>query len=249
MGLRRLLKKVKARLWAFFVRRLPGNCQISHSQFGEDMILSWLFRHRRGKQGRFVDIGAYHPITFSNTFTLYCQGWRGINVEPRPGAMAEFEVYRPEDVNLRLCITPEKAENAVLYQFEQAIHNTIDESDARKSVAGGRKLVCTETIAAMTVNEVLEKYHPAGEAIDLFTIDVEGVDEAILLSLDWTRFTPMVLIFESREHSYEDVLKLGIVVKLAEVGYDVVAKCGESIIMRHCDQWRASLRNYKEIAD
>lgn len=245
MELKALLKRMKAMIWSALVKRLPENCQVSYSQFGEDMILSWLFRHRGGHPGFFVDVGAYHPITFSNTFALYTKGWRGINVEPRPGAIEEFRLYRPRDINLRMCVTPTPRSDAVLYQFEEAIHNTIDEEDAQKSIAEGRKLIGKETIPAATINEILSKYLPPDTAIDLFSIDVEGVDEAILHSVDWERFTPLVLIFESRGHTYPGVLDLAVVKTLDRIGYDVVAKCGESIVMRHRVQWRESLKRHQ----
>jgi hypothetical protein len=40
------------------------------SQGGEDMILQNIFRKyiRAGVKGSYVDVGAYHPYKFSNTF-------------------------------------------------------------------------------------------------------------------------------------------------------------------------------------
>ena len=46
------------------------------SQSGEDVITHVLLRNEKVK-GMFVDFGAYHPFKFSNTFTLYLDGWRG----------------------------------------------------------------------------------------------------------------------------------------------------------------------------
>lgn len=249
MGVRKLTKRFKAALWPRLVKRLPFSFQMSHSQFGEDMILSWLFRHYRGRPGFFVDIGAYHPITFSNTYALYCRGWRGINVEPRPGALAEFTAFRSRDVNLQLCVTPEPAGDVTLYEFEEGIHNTIDPADADNSVAEGRKLVAKHLLPSSTLSRLLNSYMPPGTNLDLLTIDVEGVDEAILQSFDWSRYAPMVVVFESRGNSYSDVIDLPIVKDLDKVGYDVVAKCGESIVARHRDKWAVSFGAAKALRD
>jgi FkbM family methyltransferase len=238
--MRTWLKKVKAAVWPVLVRRLPFGVQASYSQFGEDMILSWLFRHYRGRPGVYVDVGAYHPVVFSNTYGLYCRGWRGVNVEPRPGALEDFRIFRPRDVNLRLCITPAPAADATLFVFEEAIHNTIDPADAEESMAAGRKLVARQTVPAATLTAVLDAHLPPGSPLDLLSIDVEGVDEAILMSNDWSRHSPLVIIFEARGNPYTKVPDLPIVKYLDGVGYDVVAKCGESIVLRHREQWRAS---------
>jgi len=43
---------------------------------------------------RFLDIGAYHPTTLSNTRALYERGWSGVMIEPSPYAMADLvEAY------------------------------------------------------------------------------------------------------------------------------------------------------------
>lgn len=39
------------------------------------------------KPGRFLDIGAWDPKTFSNTRALFERGWGGVMVEPSPRAM------------------------------------------------------------------------------------------------------------------------------------------------------------------
>ncbi len=43
---------------------------------------------------RFLDIGAFHPTTLSNTRALYERGWNGVMVEPSPLAMSTLlEAY------------------------------------------------------------------------------------------------------------------------------------------------------------
>ncbi len=55
-----------------------------HTQTGEqEAILGALEGH--ATSNRFLDIGAWNPITFSNTRALFERGWGGILVEPSPG--------------------------------------------------------------------------------------------------------------------------------------------------------------------
>lgn len=66
-----------------------------YPQFGEDAVLNALFRNRTGF---YVDIGAYHPTPYSNTYALYRCGWKGIVVEPNPNAKPLFRFFWPHDV-------------------------------------------------------------------------------------------------------------------------------------------------------
>src|SRR5688572_15978731 len=81
----------------------------SFSCAGEDMIL----RHLIGSDkmdGFFVDVGAYHPVLLSNTYFFYLNGWRGINIEARPGSRGLFEATRHRDINLEMGISSVRGE-------------------------------------------------------------------------------------------------------------------------------------------
>ena len=79
---------------------LNGYAVKSYSQEGEDMVLYRIFEKQ--KSGFYVDIGAYHPKRFSNTYFFYKRGWRGINIEPNPEAIKLFKKYRVGDINLEM---------------------------------------------------------------------------------------------------------------------------------------------------
>jgi hypothetical protein len=76
----------------------------SFASAGEEMIL----RHVIGsdkRDGFYVDVGAYHPVLFSNTYFFYLNGWTGINIEARPGSREAFEKVRPRDINLEMGVS------------------------------------------------------------------------------------------------------------------------------------------------
>jgi hypothetical protein len=57
---------------------------IAFSQAGEDFNIRNIFTEK--KNGYYIDIGAFHPLVFSNTFYFYIfENWHGINIDPRPG--------------------------------------------------------------------------------------------------------------------------------------------------------------------
>lgn len=68
-----------------------------YSQYGEQAaILAALERVPR-EDGHFLDIGSWHPETFSNVRALWENGWSGVCVEPSPGPMLSLlEAYGNE---------------------------------------------------------------------------------------------------------------------------------------------------------
>jgi FkbM family methyltransferase len=203
----------------------------SHSQFGEDMAVRALFDDRRS--GTYVDIGAHHPVYYSNTYHFYRKGWRGLNVDALPGAMEAFRALRPADVNLEACIAAAPEKTATLYLFEEAALNTIDPDVAhQRQTANGKRIVGTRQLTCTTLGECLDRHLP-GRRIDFLTIDVEGTDEAILRSHDWDRCAPGVLVFERHGLSMNAAAADPLIGFLGERGYALEGKCGPSFIMRH----------------
>jgi hypothetical protein len=49
--------------------------RFTHAQPGEDIIAEALLPETRGPQ---VEVGAFHPVSISNTYVPYRRGWRGI---------------------------------------------------------------------------------------------------------------------------------------------------------------------------
>lgn len=57
-----------------------------------------------GNDGIFIDIGAFHPETFSNVRALFERGWRGVCIEPsKPCYPALEAAYKNTDVETYNC--------------------------------------------------------------------------------------------------------------------------------------------------
>ena len=84
----------------------------------------------------------------------------------------------------------------------------------------------------MTLGECLGRHLPSSQ-IDFLTIDVEGMDEEILRSNDWGRYTPGVLVFERHGLSLGRAGADALLGFLAERGYVLEGKCGPSLVLRH----------------
>ncbi|PXV64121.1 FkbM family methyltransferase [Dysgonomonas alginatilytica] len=203
---------------------------ISFSQVGEDMVLSRFFEKKL--TGFYVDIGAHHPIRFSNTYKFYLQGWRGINVDAMPGSMIPFQQIRPLDINLEFAISG-SSQNLTYYIFNEPALNTFSKEEAdKKNGLRQYRIIDTRVIKTKTLKEVLDSYLPVGMTIDFMSIDVEGLDFAVLKSNDWNKYKPSIVIVESLEGNLDEIDKNEIYLFLKEKGYEVVVKIYDSMFFK-----------------
>jgi FkbM family methyltransferase len=204
----------------------------SYSQEGEDMVLQRMFGEK--KHGFYVDVGAHHPRRFSNTYSFYRRGWSGINIEPNPEAMNAFQVDRERDINLQFGIA-EHAENLTYYFFDEPALNTFDVALVKSRLATTPyKVVRTSDIPVERLDHILGKHLPLDIEIDFLSIDVEGLDFAVLKSNDWQLFRPKCVLVEALETSLEDAMHGDIFLFMKNQGYELFAKTYNTLIF--CDK-------------
>lgn len=202
----------------------------SYAQEGEDLILLRVFE--RQATGFYVDIGAHHPLRFSNTYAFYRLGWRGINVDAMPGSMVEFEFCRPRDINLEVPVS-ETPQLLVYHAFaEPALNGFSTELSTRRAMEHGERLLWQRELRTSTLAELLEHHLPPGQAIDFLSVDVEGLDEAVLRSNDWSRFRPTVVLVEILGSRMDGIHATAIGQLLAAQGYEAFAKTVNSVFFR-----------------
>ena len=95
--------------------------QLAYSHEGEDLVLNKLFENEQ--DGIYVDIGANHPLRFSNTHFFYKKGWRGVNIEPNPELHQVLQEVRTDDFNFNIGISDEK-DVLDYYMFNEPALNT-----------------------------------------------------------------------------------------------------------------------------
>ena len=176
----------------------------SYSQEGEDVILNRILSGQG--RGFYVDVGAYHPRRFSNTHLFYQRGWSGINIEPNPDAIRIFKAVRRRDINVCLGIS-DRAETLTYYNFEDPALNTFVEGLVKSRLENTPyKVLKTTPVRVERLADVLARYLPAGSKIDFLTVDVEGLDFAVLQSNDWERYRPRWVLAEAMGKSIEEAL-------------------------------------------
>lgn len=209
----------------------------SFSHCGEDRVLAYLFKEF--STGFYVDVGAFHPQTSSNTFLLYQRGWRGINIDALPGAMEPFRRMRARDINLELAIS-EKEEtltyykigdtpnemNGFSFEFQSNLYSEfgIKESDVRRI-----------PIAARPLAKVLDEHLPAGRSVQLLSIDVEGMELQVLASSNWERHRPLVVMTEHHQEMSASLNDLAVCRFLRQNAYRLISKLPNELIFLRDD--------------
>lgn len=204
----------------------------SYSQEGEDIILRRLFENQQ--TGFYVDVGAHHPIRFSNTYFFYKRGWRGINIDAMPGSMKLFKKIRPRDINLEIAIS-DKKDIMNYYIFNEPALNTFSEELAKKRNRGNYKILEVKKIECSTLSDILNQYLPFNQEIDFLSIDVEGMDFAVLKSIDLFKYKPKVILIEILDSNLEDILNHEITKYLKNYNYVVFAKTFNTVIFLRKD--------------
>lgn len=204
----------------------------SYSQDGEDMILKTLFEQKKGYKGFFVDVGAHHPVRFSNTKYFYNRGWRGINIEPTPDAIKAFKLFRKRDINLNIGIGPEKG-NLTFHCFNEPALNSFSKevSERIDRESDKYKIIQRLEIDVLPLSEVFDKHLPSGQKIDFISIDVEGLDFQVLQSNNWDKYEPEVILIEENVN-IDEISKSPIYQFLKEKGYKFFAKTLRTCIYR-----------------
>lgn len=222
-----IIKAVPRRIQELIINTsLQGqNLEITNiyfSQEGEDVILDKIFCDK--KVGLYVDIGAHHPIKFSNTYKYYLRGWRGINIDAMPGSMALFKDIRPRDINLEFGVS-NKEETLPFYIFNEATLNTFDEAQVKFYTESlGKVLKDTVKVPTYPLHKILDKYLPPNQHIDFMSIDVEGLDLEVLKTNNWEKYKPEVVLVEEFGASVEEILSSEIYSFLVSKGYTFISK-------------------------
>jgi len=194
----------------------------SYAQEGEDIILKRIFSGQQ--MGFYIDVGAHHPMRFSNTYSFYKSGWRGINIEPNPESFNLFTKYRPRDINLNYGVAKNKG-NLEYYMCDEPALNTFD-----TEVLNSRKLntqykhIKTIQIEVMPLSNVLKERIHEGTRIDFLSIDVEGFDLEVLISNDWQKYRPNWVLVEQLNLNDIECLDFEIHHYMKSVGYILFAK-------------------------
>lgn len=193
---RKLIDKINRRPWPLSFKEFK-NLRVSYSQFGEDLILSTLFGQEK-KNGFYIDIGCYHPLTYSNSYIFYRRGWSGICIDPNPMFKILWMKYRPRDHFINTAIANNQGE--AYYELNAqypACNRLIFEKEQRSNC----NYIKVPTISLEIQLTQLEVYPETN--IDFISIDCEGCDLEVIKTLNLKNYEPQVILIEDSELSDE----------------------------------------------
>jgi FkbM family methyltransferase len=181
---------------------VPEHARLSFSQQGEDIVLYHAMTELlKIPNPVYMDVGAAYPVRGNNTYLLYTTGARGVLVEPNPALVTMLRAERPRDIVVAAGIGVTEQAEADYYEIKgNAMLNTFSPEQVevlQKAQTGSTESVVERVVKMplLNINRVIEEH--LGRAPDILSTDVEGLDLAILRTLDMTRFRPAVICAET----------------------------------------------------
>lgn len=170
--------------------------KISYSQCGEDLIISPIFDALGIQKPSYIDIGAHDPIYLSNTYLLYLNGSSGVCIEPNPALHSNIKNRRKRDICLNMGVGIAAATEAQFYCMSSSTLSSFSREDAERMASyGNEKIEKIITIPLISFEEVIKQYLLV--CPNFVSLDVEGMDLAILKSIDLTKYRPQVFCVET----------------------------------------------------
>ena len=174
----------------------PDGRQVAYAQQGEDLVIMQALGMLGIHTPRYLDIGAFHPTIGSNTYLAYLAGGSGVLIEPNPPMAKMLAEVRPRDIVINAGVGTGEAPKAEYYLMRDRPQlNTFSRAQVDRYVAEGGTLEQTIEMRLVTIDDLLKEHFAQG--IDLLSIDVEGLDHAILASMSPDGPRPAVICVET----------------------------------------------------
>jgi FkbM family methyltransferase len=200
----------------------------TYAQHGDDMAILNVFKRLGIDRPTYLDVGAYHPFDISNTALLYARGCRGINVEPNPALFPAFLKHRPEDQNVNAGVG--------LVSGEQLFHLHTETSGRNSFVRGavsGLGIARETFLPVLALDDIVMRY-AGGKWPDLLSIDIEGLEPAVLAQLPQNRpNSPKLVCAEARSGDIDNTAKLREIMTVQ--GYTFLVWCGWNMLWLRAD--------------
>jgi FkbM family methyltransferase len=206
-----------------------------YGQCGEDLIVLALLEARALRDGvdlgrqHYLEIGGNHPFATSATFLLNKRlGMRGVIVEANPRLIADLEKGRPDDIIVHGAVQAGSARTVTLSVARHSEISSLDRDFVLSWADGAVGESERVEVAALRINDVIRAYLD-GESPCFLSVDVEGLDLALLRDLDFARYRPWFVQAEPSE-GYIPGNTRAIVEHMASVGYALVARTSVNLV-------------------
>ena len=217
-------KKSLPKLLYFFFQflKLKFKPRLLYSNWGIDLMVKDILKKNK-KKGIYIDVGCHHPLINNNTYTLYRNGWKGINVDLDFNSIDMFNYFRPNDDNIMSALSNKKGQGDLYFFHNRAAKNTISKSRGK-----GAKLI--KKIQINTLNNIIQNSKFNIKDIDFLSIDVEGNELNVLKGLNFKKYRPKIIsiefikpnIKEFYQHNIKDIEKSNIYMFMISKNYKLI---------------------------
>jgi FkbM family methyltransferase len=164
--------------------------------------------------GFFVEVGVRHLTVGSVGWPLETAGWKGVLVEPQPDIAAFLVTVRRAQVVAAACVASDKAGEPLALRIASPL-SSIDVG--RPSTAAPSNYVIM--VPTRTLDDILQEAE-APMPIDLLALDAHGLELDALLSFDFRRWRPKLIVIadpavDLQRHRF-----------LTESGYRLIRRAG-----------------------
>jgi FkbM family methyltransferase len=176
----------------------PTRDKRTYAQSGEDQIVAFILKYLNVKKRDYLDVGAWLPILNNNTYLFYTRNYRGVLVEPNADACKKLREVRPRDKVLVAGVGVTSAREADYYVMTKSSWNTFSKEEAERQVKvsnGTEQIKEVIKVPLLDINQIMADYFRRAPAF--LSVDAQGLELAILKSIDYSRFRPEVICAET----------------------------------------------------
>lgn len=188
------------------VNQFRNTPEIEHS------LVEEFFGNKRN--GYYVEVGANHPKSGSQTWHLEELGWEGLLIEPLPKYCELLRKERKGIVVQYACSSIEN-QNKVLRLLVAGGHSTLNADP----IARGTQTEQTVEVRCKTLDSILEENN-AKVGFDFISIDIEGHEMEMFKGFSLAKWRPRLVLLEDHvtNHRKHDHMKAN--------GYHLILRTG-----------------------
>ena len=188
-----------------------------YAEFGEDIFIERFFHDKF--IGKYIDVGAYHPIQSSLTYCLFKKGWKGMNIDLSKSSTDLFKIKRPDDININCAISNKKRKK--IYYYENGL---INQNNALKRFNKDQK---KKIVNSFRLDFLQNKYD--FNDVNYINIDTEGSELNVLKTINFKITKPDLISLEDNNFGIKNVQKKKKISFMLKHNYELINIIGVTL--------------------